>query len=86
VDLLYGDALWLHIRLESGRARKRHTAAACVGKDADELIQVTAGGVVVIDGTDPALRSGAPNPDAIDAWLRAGAKVFNRPDMAAWML
>ncbi|MCT2282053.1 phospholipase D-like domain-containing protein [Micromonospora chalcea] len=52
---------------------------AYVGREAPGILTLQDGDVVVINGSDNAVASGATDPRAVEQWLKAGVRVVNHP-------
>nr|WP_255511148.1 phospholipase D-like domain-containing protein [Micromonospora sp. WP24] len=52
---------------------------AYVGREAPSILTLQDGDVVVINGSDNAVASGATDPRAVEQWLKAGVRVVNHP-------
>ncbi len=75
--LIYGSQVWPELTRAASRPVKRHIVSAYVGQQAAELMPLGKGDVAVIDGSATALKAGQSSPDAIAAWLQAGAHVYS---------
>ncbi|MEH0936768.1 phospholipase D-like domain-containing protein [Micromonospora psammae] len=80
MELLTGPAVLAAVAdlVKPGRRRAR-VAVAYVGREAPSILTLQDGDVIVINGSDNAVASGATDPRAVEQWLKAGVRVVNHP-------
>jgi hypothetical protein len=84
--VLHRDGLWDELARLGRTAVPKAVAVAYAGKGAEHLLQLRAGDVLVLDGSDRALASGVTHPAAVQAWLNAGAEVYSYEGLHAKVL
>jgi len=77
------DRVWAELELPIARAVHKRAAIAFAGQAAALMLPLRRGDTVVIDGSDETLAAGSTHPDAVEAWLAAGAVVRSLPGLHA---
>lgn len=86
VGLIAGTHVWDELHTLVSAAAHRRAAIAYAGRHAAELMPLSSGDIVVIDGSDDALKAGSTHPKAVAAWLSAGAQVWSLRDLHAKLM
>lgn len=80
VEFLSGAAVLQGVaELAATRQGQFAAAVAYVGRNAPEILPLRAGDVIVVNGSDNAVASGATDPRAIAEYLASGVRVVNHP-------
>ena len=85
VQFIGGD-VWLQITKACQCRGQRRAAIAFLGRDAPRLLPLRRGDVLVVNASDAALLARATSPDALEAYLAAGVRVWSTPRLHAKVL
>jgi hypothetical protein len=58
-------------------------AISYIGRSAPEILRLKPGDVIVVNGSDNAVKAGATHPGAVATWLSAGVRVVNHERLHA---
>ncbi|MFJ5664940.1 phospholipase D family protein [Micromonospora sp. LA-10] len=80
---LIADDTWDGLDSYLRQATRKRAAIAYIGSAAAELLKLVHGDLIIVNGSDAALRGGLVHPTVIDAWLAAGVEVRSLCDLHA---
>lgn len=83
MPVVVDEYVWPRLTALASSAKRAHVAVAYIGADADQLLKLRSGSVLVADCTEAAAKAGQVNPDALAAYIQGGVNVFRHPGLHA---
>jgi hypothetical protein len=77
------EDVWPQLNQIIAQSVRRRAAVSYAGRAAPTMLPLGDGDIVIVDGTDAALKAGTTDPRSIEQWLRRGARVLSLPGLHA---